>query len=96
MNETNISNALHQKVKEMEQKIKEKAYYVKNNMKQSISKAKFHYNKKLNRVGYCVSIATALLIITVSWSNAIIWLFWIGVLSIISNALLLIIYLIKK
>lgn len=96
MNETNISHALHQKVKEIEQKIKKKAYYVKNNMKQSISKAKFHSNKKLNHIGYCVSIATALLIIAVSWLNAINWLFWIGILSIISNALLLLIIPIKK
>ncbi|PGZ99841.1 hypothetical protein COE51_08395 [Bacillus pseudomycoides] len=93
-----MSNMLRQKAKDIENKIKEKAYYVKNRARKSISQVnhKFHRNKKLNRVGNCVSIAIALLIIVTSWLTATNWLFWIGVVSIVSNALLLIINLIKK
>lgn len=93
-----ISNTLYQKAKDIENQIKEKTYYIKNKTKQSISQAnyKFHRNKKLNQIGYCVSIFTALLIIAASWLTATNWLFWIGVVSILSNALLLIINLIKK
>lgn len=98
VSESYISNMLHQKAKDTENKIKEKTYYVKNTVRQSISQAKhkFHRNKKLNWVGNCVSIAIALLIIAASWLTATNWLFWIGIASIVSNALLLIINVIKK
>ncbi|MGE7920026.1 hypothetical protein ACQKM9_13980 [Viridibacillus sp. NPDC093762] len=84
---------LYQKVKEAEYKLKRKIYYVKNTIKQSVSHAKykFHRNKKLNRAGSYVSIVIALLIITFSWLTTINWLFWAGVVSILSNAFLLII-----
>lgn len=98
VNESYISNMLHQKAKDIKNKIKEKIYYVKNTVQQSISQAnhKFHRNKKRNWIDNCVSIAIALLIIAASWLTATNWLFWIGVVSILSNALLLIISLIKK
>ncbi len=93
-----MSNVIYQKVKETENKMKEKVYYVKNTVQHSISQAKdkFHRNKRRNQIGYCVSIATALLIMAVSWLTATNWLFWIGVVSILSNALLYSISFIKR
>ncbi|WP_256216925.1 hypothetical protein [Bacillus sp. 491mf] len=98
MNKVYLSNALYEKAKETENKMKEKVYYVKNKAQQSISQAKdkFHRNKKRNQIGYCVSIATALLIMAASWLTATNWLFWIGVVSILSNAVLFSISYIKK
>ncbi len=98
MSKVYMSNVIYQKAKETENKMKEKVYYVKNTVQQSISQAKdkFHRNKKLNRIGYCVSIATALLIMAASWLTATHWLFWIGVVSILSNAVLFSISYIKK
>lgn len=98
MSKVYLSNALYEKAKETENKVKEKVYYVKNRVQQSISRAKnnFHRNKKRNQIGYCVSIATALLIMVTSWQTATHWLFWIGVVSILSNVLLFSISFIKR
>lgn len=98
MSKVYISNTFYQKAKDTENKMKAKVYYVKNTVQHSISQAKdkFHRNKKRNRIGYCVSIATALLIMGVSWQTATSWLFWIGVVSILSNAVLFSISYIKK
>ncbi|MEH7463533.1 hypothetical protein V7166_16020 [Bacillus thuringiensis] len=88
MSKVYLSNVFYEKAKETENKLKEKVYYVKKKVQESISQAKdkFHRNKKRNRVGNCVSIIIALLIMTVSSLTATNWLFWIGVVSIISNA----------
>lgn len=88
MSKVYISNIFYQKAKDTENKIKEKVYYVKNTIQQSISQAKdkLYRNKKRNRIGYCVSIIIALLIMVASSLTATNWLFWIGVVSIISNA----------
>ncbi|ENQ3077118.1 hypothetical protein ACEOWG_000265 [Bacillus cereus] len=88
MSKVYVSNIFYQKAKDTENKIKEKVYYVKNTIQQSISqtKDKFYRNKKRNRIGYCVSIIIALLIMVASSLTATSWLFWIGVVSIISNA----------
>ncbi|MDP7977738.1 hypothetical protein [Bacillus multifaciens] len=98
MSKVYVSNIFYQKAKDTENKIKEKVYYVKNTIQQSISqtKDKFYRNKKRNRIGYCGSIATAILIMVASWLTATNWLFWIGVVSILSNALLYCISFIKR
>ncbi|MBB2483326.1 hypothetical protein H5P36_24540 [Bacillus sp. APMAM] len=93
-----MNHALYQKGKKVKNKVKEKVYYLKNKIKHSISLAnyKIHRKNNLNRADNYVSIAIALLIITASWLATIDWLFWVGVLSILSNAFLLIINPIKK
>ncbi|PEA52500.1 hypothetical protein CON64_23375 [Bacillus pseudomycoides] len=98
MSKVYISNAFYDKAKETEKKMKKKVYYVKNTVQQSIyqAKDKFHRNKKRNRIGYCGSIATAVLIMVASWLTATNWLFWLGVVSILSNALLYSISFIKR
>ncbi|MEI4803785.1 hypothetical protein ACIGHG_08590 [Bacillus sp. NPDC077411] len=98
MSKVYLSNVFYEKAKETENKMKEKIYDVKNTVQQSISqaKAKFHRNKKRNQIGNCVSIAIALLIMAASWLTATNWLFWIGVVSILSNALLFSISFIKR
>ncbi|MEW4058676.1 hypothetical protein JD965_10055 [Bacillus siamensis] len=93
-----MNNMLYRKVKEAENKIKEKSYELKNKIAQFISHAKYkiHSKRKLDRAGNYISIAIGLFILTASWLTETQWLLWIGAASILSNACLLIINPVKK
>ncbi|MFA1779624.1 hypothetical protein ACDX77_04760 [Bacillus velezensis] len=92
-----MNNMLYRKVKETEDKMKEKCYELKDKIDQFISHAKYkiHCNRKLDRAGNYISIAIGLFILTASWLTATQWLLWIGAASILSNACLLIIKPVK-
>ncbi|MES5397399.1 hypothetical protein ABU952_14875 [Bacillus amyloliquefaciens] len=93
-----MNNMLYRKVKETEDKMKEKSDELKDKIYQFISHAKYkiHCKRKLNRAGNYISIAIGLFILTASWLTAVQWLLWIGVASILSNACLLIINPVRK
>ncbi|MES1029974.1 hypothetical protein [Bacillus velezensis] len=92
-----MNNMLYRKVKETEDKMKEKCYELKDKIDQFISQAKYkiHRKRKLDRSGNYISIAIGLFILTASWLTATQWLLWIGAASILSNACLLIIKPVK-
>lgn len=98
MNKLYLNNMLYRKVKEAENKIKEKSYDLKDKIYHFMSHAKYkiHHKNKLDRAGNYISIAIALIIVTASWVTETQWLLWIGVASILSNACLLIINPVKK
>nr|WP_040207680.1 hypothetical protein [Neobacillus jeddahensis] len=98
VNESYFGHMLRQKSKDTENKIKEKAYYVKKTVQTSIFQAnhRLHHHKKRNGADNCISIAIALFIIVVSLFSATSWLFWLGIVSILSNAVLLIFSLSKN
>ncbi|MBV2197526.1 hypothetical protein KQR56_11165 [Bacillus velezensis] len=93
-----MNNMLYRKVKETEDKMKEKCYELKDKIDQFIShtKYKIHCNRKLDRAGNYISIAIGLFILTASWLTATQWSLWIGAASILSNACLLIIKPVKN
>ncbi len=98
MNETYYGHMLRQKVMDMENKVKDKTYYVKGKVKTLIyqSKYRLHHHKKGNMIDHCISIAAAMFIIAFSLFTAINWLFWLGVISILSNCILLTVTLSKN
>lgn len=93
-----MNNMLYRKVKETEDKMKEKCYELKDKIDQFIFHAKYkiHRKRKLDRAGNYISIAIGLFILTASWLTATQWLLWIGAASILSNACLLIIKPVKN
>lgn len=98
MSKVYLNNTIYGKVKEAEDKIKIKSYEMKDKIHVAISKAKnkIHHQSKLNRVGNYVSIAIALMMINAAWLTEIEWLLWLGLVSVLSNALLLILTPVKK
>ncbi len=98
MNETYYGHMLRQKGIDIENKIKDKTYYVKGRIKTLIcqTKHKLHHHKNGNMVDHYISITIALLIIAISLFTATNWLFWFGVISILGNCILFAFTLSKK
>ncbi|GGP16931.1 hypothetical protein [Oceanobacillus neutriphilus] len=98
MNETYLGHTLHQKAKDAENKIKEKTYDMKEKVQLSISKTKYKLSRQKNRYvdDNYISIAIASFLVAVSLFTATSWLFYLGVGSILINAVLLIFTFIKN
>ncbi|MFJ7887592.1 hypothetical protein ACIQYL_05865 [Lysinibacillus xylanilyticus] len=80
-----------QKVKDAEQKLKEKVHLMKLKIKKSAYdiKEKLRRKSKISRTGNYVSIIMGVLLLIMSCSAQIEWLIWLSTISIFSNVFLL-------